>query len=488
MPVTTNSQVTGAGVYGADADAVKALVSGGGSSSTPIVLANNKFIVLGDSRTAASTDPATAYSPQRTTGSGYLGPLQRALEWRAELVGNYGINTDTIQGLITRETAQGIATGSSPTWRAEFMTTWTPATCAAVVVLIGVNNTTETIGTFGPRYDQLFGDLINAGFVVFICNELPNTNSSGQGAANFARRQYLDNWPSSSPNLSSTQKATYAAKRVIINTYDAMWAGAAVGSGYDFKSGLLIPGAGSNTLHPALAGNQVLGAAIAAGMAPYYSNFVGLYAPDSAGQSGWLQAYDMAGTTGTPGTGFTGSLADSWTSAISSAATSAGFTASLSKSTHPVTGQTEQVIALAGTGNVAGAIWNVSLNRLSGTNVGSVVDGQRVRPVMRIRIDPGHTGLMGIGCSLQVSGTGITSIINYMGYQASSGFWADTMGGFKKDGVDDLFTCAPITLPTGWNSATSRNFSTSPTCWFDGTGTVPVSATIRVSQVGVNAA
>lgn len=448
-------------------------------------LANNKFLLLGDSRTAASTDPATSYSLQRTVGTGYVGALQRALGWKGECVGNYGINTDTIQGLNTRRNAQGIATGSSPTWRAEYLTTFTPAQAASVVVLIGVNNGSETVGTFGPRYDTLFGNIIDAGFVCFICNELPNTNASGQGAANYARRQYIDSWPDSSSGLTAGQKNTYRAMRVILNTYDPMWAGAGVGSGYDFKTGYIVAGSGPNVLHPSLAGNLALATAIAGGMAPAFTNFTAPTPPTSADQSGYLQAYDMAGTGGTPGAGTSGSLATSWSSAISAAATSAGFTCVLSKGTHPTTGRVEQLMTVSGTGNTAGAIWNASVSRLSSTNVSGVVDGDRMRMLYRLRLVAGSTGLFGLGASCQFAGTGVTSTTNIQGYEATSGFWADSLGTFPTAAIDDVVMTPPFTMPVGWNSATSRSFTAQPIAYFDGTGNIPVSFTIGISDVGV---
>ena len=453
------------------------------------VLPNNGFIVVGDSRTASSTDPATAYAMQRTTGSGYLGNLQRALGWKGECVGNFGINTEKIQGCITREHAQGIATGADPTWRAKYLDNISPSTAAAIIVLIGVNGgsvgQTDNMATCGPLYDTLFGDIITAGFIAIICNELPNTNSSGSGAANFARRQYLDNWPDSSSGLTGAQKNTYRSKRILVNTYDPMWAGAGVGSGYDFRTGYIIAGAGSNVLHPGIVGNLALGNAIAAVLSAVYGGFTSPTPPTSAGQAGYLQAYDMAGTGGTPGAGTSGSVATSWTSAISAAATSAGFTCALSKGTHPVTGRAEQLMTINGTGNVGGAIWNASIARTSGTGVGSLSDGDRFRMLCRLRLVAGSTGVMGIGGSHQITGVGITAVTNYQGYEGSSGFWADTLGAFPTDAIDDVFMTPPITAPTGWNSATSRSFTSTPLIWFDGTGTIPVSCTLGISDVGL---
>lgn len=518
------------------------------------VLANQFLIIVGDSRTAGSTDPATAYSMNKTTGYGYARHLQSALGWKGRIIANMGINANKIQDCINREHAAGGASGSNPTFRAKYLDNFTPSQAAAILYLIGVNGGnvggSDTTATCGPLYDTLFGDAINAGFVVFICNELPNNNFSGNGLANFNRRLYLDNWPDSSTTLTQLQKDTYRPMRVLLNVYDAMWAGAGVGSGYDFKTGYLIPGSNANYLHPGLIGDKALGYAQASILLPMYSGFPVQALPTVAGQGGFIFAGDLAGTSGSNGAGTSGgNVATGWTANISAAATAAGFTCTTSKSTHPVTGAIEQVLTVSGTGagaasftaTIAGTVmtvtavasgtlavgqtltgagllsttisslgtgtggvgtYNIALFQTVGSpisilaadvwscnlsravTVGSTTDGTVVNMGERIRVDAGHTGIVGIGGRFAYSGNGGALNGNTLqGYDANF-LWGESCGTYDNAAIDEIVMHPPITCPVGWGAASSRTFTQEPTIYFDANG-VAVSFTVRISQPGI---
>lgn len=227
---------------------------------------NYNYIIVGDSRTASSSDTAALSSAVQNSSGGWLGWLNAYIGTAGVCVGNFGVNTDTIQGTATRQTAQGIATGVSPTWRAEY-DTQSPAKDAAIAIfLIGVNNTSETVGTFGPRYDALFSAELDAGRqCIIICNEVPNNNVSGWGANNLSRRDYLDTWPDSSSSLTALQKATYKAKRVIVNSYDALADTPRSIYGQGGSASVSSPiYTSANLLHPNARGNRILGETIGA--------------------------------------------------------------------------------------------------------------------------------------------------------------------------------------------------------------------------------
>lgn len=230
-----------------------------------ITLPNNNVIVLGDSRTSFHGEDANLNEPRRVTARGYGTWMLAAMGYRAKLVGNFGINTDTINGLYTRRSAKGIATGSSPTWRAEYLTQAPGSTAGVAIVLIGVNDTTSPIGTTGPLYDSLFMALIDAGKVVVILNENPNSDQSGQGATNYTRRQYLDTWPNSSSGMSAGQKTTYGASVIRVNVYDVL---AASDGSYYPRSGYYPAG---DLLHIGPVGARALGEALAAVLGPIFA-------------------------------------------------------------------------------------------------------------------------------------------------------------------------------------------------------------------------
>ncbi len=228
------------------------------SGTVPLV-SGNRLIVLGDSRTHNSSEDSTKATVQRATARGYPSWMQAASDYNFKLVGNYGINTDTIDGLITRLTGAGISGGTAPSDpRRGWVNVYDPGLTANVaVVLIGVNNTSESIAVSGPKYDQLFKALVDSGKVVVICNEIPNSDQFGQGAANVARRNYLASWPNSSTTMTDEQKAQYGAAVMKVDTYSAL---ALSPDSYMPKAGYYPAG---DLLHPGTIGNRVLGEAIA---------------------------------------------------------------------------------------------------------------------------------------------------------------------------------------------------------------------------------
>lgn len=229
-----------------------------GAQYLPLV-SNNRMIVIGDSRTHNTTENSNTATAQRVTARSYPAWAQAASGSCFKLVGNYGINTDTIQGCFTRLTDAGISGGTAPSDpRRGWINVYDPgATAGLAVVLVGVNNTNESMSTAGPKYDQLLGGLIDAGKVVVVCNELPNSDQFGQGVFNIARRNYLNTWPQSSTGLTALQKAAYAAKTVIVDTYSPV---AASPDSYFPKAGYYPSG---DLLHPGIVGNRVVGETLA---------------------------------------------------------------------------------------------------------------------------------------------------------------------------------------------------------------------------------
>jgi hypothetical protein len=223
------------------------------------VITNNKYIIVSDSRGANNSETASLYSVRQNASRGFLGWLAVAIGNAGECVGNFGINTDTIQGAATRRTAQGIATGSSPTWRAEYAVNEPAKSAATAIFLIGVNNTTETVDVFGPRIDALFSAEFDGGRqFILACNDLPNNDGGTSGIQNLARRDYYDRWPDSSPALTSAQKASYRRKYRVANTWDSVAA-----SPRSTSSAAGLYGSG-DPLHPDGPGNRLIGPVIGA--------------------------------------------------------------------------------------------------------------------------------------------------------------------------------------------------------------------------------
>jgi roadblock/LC7 domain-containing protein len=267
----------------------------GGGSNLP-ALANNHANVTGDSRTAFNSDTASLNSTNQSSARGYIGWMLAALDYAAVVDGNFGVNTDTILGLNTRRTAQGIATGVDPTWRAKFEVNSPYKDAAAEIVLIGVNLGNFGIGTWASQYDSYFTARIDAGVVLLICNEIPSNDSNG--LANLARRNYLDTWPYSSTTLTASQKAFYASKRIIINTWDALADVPGGQYGKGGSAGNLSPLYGDD-LHPNNRGMRILGETIAVAYNRLLarSGFTARNALPAVGSSGPLQGIFGAAST-----------------------------------------------------------------------------------------------------------------------------------------------------------------------------------------------
>ncbi len=239
----------------------------GGSFSRPWIsggeviptVAGRSIIVFGDSRTANATENSTTAAAQRVTARSYIAWALAASGYSFKLTGNYGINTDTIDGCVTRLTGAGISGGTAPgDPRRGWVNVYDPGNSANVaVVLVGVNNTNESMVTAAQKYDALFMGLIDDGKVVVICNELPNSDQFGQGPFNIARRDYLAGWPATSSGMTAQQKATYAAAVVKVDTYTAA---ALTPNSYFPKAGYYPAG---DLLHPGTVGNRAIGEAIA---------------------------------------------------------------------------------------------------------------------------------------------------------------------------------------------------------------------------------
>jgi hypothetical protein len=425
---------------------VKRLGALAGYTSWPIPR-NNKWIHFGDSRVSIDTENGSTEATPRTTAYGSAAWCQHTSNYRGRYVGNYGVNANTLDQMITRLT--NVET------RGQVL-----SNDAGVCVFTGgVNNTNESISTVGPKYDTIIKTLVDSGFVVLWENELPNTDQSTQGAANLGRRDYIDN----------AYYPGYMDRIIKVPTYDAL---AAAPRSYFFREGLRTP---PDLLHPNLAGNRIRGqlrgaildqlyAAAGYGPRAKLASKVGTGAPMFVGTGGSLG-----------GAGASGVMSDGWSPDVPPT----GLTVVYSKATDP-DGYDQQVVTVTGTAGALGTTqqWNLANYGLGGAWAKS---GDTVQHVCRVIVDSGNVGLCGLGVGQYVNNNDQAIFQNgvafggtvYNSYSLDGGAW----GGAPFDGV---VMSQPNTLdPTFTASATK---SIGPLIYMSVLGGTAVNATIRFSR------
>ena len=279
---------------------------------------NNQWIAVGDSRTSRGTETTSIVETNRMTAAGYQAWAQHGSNYRGKCIGNYGVNAQNLTDIQRRLTA--VET------RGQILA----STASVVVFLAGVNDTNSAITTTGPLYDSIINQLVAAGKIVLVLNEIPNSDQGpGQGVFNRGRRDYLNAAP---------YDADFVTK---LDSYTLM----AVSANSDlFKTGYItLP----DLLHPNLNGNRVLGLS---GIGPLLETlFINAGFPvrnvlsTGAGDVNFAANMPFTGTTGGVGAGVTGLIADAW----NSDATLPGMTVAASITTDP-SGKAQQTLTIAG--------------------------------------------------------------------------------------------------------------------------------------------
>jgi hypothetical protein len=532
VPITAETNpITGkvTGLVGPDGSAIS-LTSSAIAQIYPIPT-NNQWALIGDSRSANSTEDSNTFMPNRLTAYGLAAWIQHFSNYRGRFVGNFGINGNTLAQVQSRLNPAASAVGTGAITMSGGVATFTDTThtsgafavgqqlfgtgvapgtyitalqtgtgsnaggtytvlppqnvastaisaypqranilgsaASVFVMLIGVNNGTNPVTTDGPVYQSVINALVAAGKIVVVLNEFPNSDQSGNGAVHYNRRRFLD----------GAAYLPYSSKVIKFNSYDVM---AASPTSYQFKTGYLAAG---DFLHPNLQANRDLGQRVGAVLDAIFQ--MGNFAPRNnlptyAGDTGFGIAAMMTGTTGTLGTA-TGQLATGW----SMSSIPAGYTVTCSKGTDP-DGYEQQVISISGTAGSVGTVQSVGINNysLGGAFASS---GDVVSAVSRIIVDAGSVGFVGPTAILnaqdstnnvtqnatQLSGTVYNSV-------AMDGAWAGTA-------FDGQVMTQPITLPSGanadWTGAASKSLQ--PNFQFCFLGGIAVQATIRISRVGI---
>jgi hypothetical protein len=187
---------------------------------------------------------------------------------------------------------------------------------------------------------------------------------------------------------------------------------------------------------------------------------------------------------GTGGTATFGPVATGWTLT----GPAAGLTLTASKGTDP-DGYDAQVLAV--TGSVAtGAVQTATLQSTEPSGaINALTAGQRVRLHGRIRVDAGHTGLLGVRSSVCLQGTNIDTASSGFAlrrYGAFNGTWVNNVHDFEMNGEaeDYMFMSQDLLVPANWAAATGKSGFIEIQVQMQGNG-FPVSATVRLSRLGV---
>lgn len=404
-----------------------------------------KLAVFGDSRTSSNEEQSGSSLADRQPATSYAYWLCAALGYAVDLVGVYGVNTDTIEGLNTRLTAAGIAkqtNGSStplidtipPSRGFAANGTYSPAVTGTApangpikiaVVLIGVNNTTEVIATVGPKYQTLLDALDAQGWVIVLCNEIPSNRNDGGQQPHLDRRAWLD---------AAVLTSTNAMLKV--NTWDALKHPSSVNMCAGGLYSSHMDGAYDGQLHPNTAGNKILGETIAAAM-QLMMTAAGYPARGAAATTATslLQYAAMTGTAGTVTAGtnlngsgatlITGAMPDGWTVDVSGLVTTlntgglqdgtnGNLTIALSQYTD---GAGYGHLVVTGTGRVGTSTAGISTLTVSRavfksaaalTNVENglgVVDGDVLYGTAELSVPAGSVGFLGAAVLGQASST-----------------------------------------------------------------------------------
>jgi len=494
---------------------------------------NNQWAIIGDSRTASSTENSNTYSADRLTAYGYANWAQHASNYRGKFVGNFGINSQTLSQIQSRISPAATATS----------TAGTITTTAGVATF---TDTTHGTGSFAVG-QQLFGtDVLQGTYITalgtgtganaggtYIVNPAQNVTSTaisgyGQranvlgstasvfvllGGVNDGTNPVATDGPvyqqiiaalvaagkivivmnelpnSNSSNLGSYNLARrtfldvaaytpYSGSVIKFNSYDLM---AQSPTSYLFKAGYINV---ADALHPNFTGNRALGIGIGAILDGIFAaggyparNGLPAYVADTA----FAGVNMFSGTSGTKGTGATGSLATGWTGP----SVPAGYAIDYSKDVDS-DGFDQQVITITGTAGTVGAIVSVTLNNFN--FAGTIgVSGDVVQHVARCIVDAGNTGLVGLGVVISASDTTNNVVQNAASFSGSlfnSSLMDDGWMGIAFDGN---ILSQPVTLRSGgtidWTTSVTKSIQPSFALAF--LGGSPVNVTVRLSRCGI---
>lgn len=476
----------------------------GGTLPSP---ANAQLIGVGDSRTSTNSENSSEV-PFRTAGStGFIAWALAYCGHRFDYVGNYGVGGDKLANIQTRL--------NGGTTRGNILTAGPGLAARVCVFLGGVNNVNDAASVTSPLYDDILTRIIDAGYIVIICNELPNSDQSGSGAIHYARRQYLDGWPNTSTTLTAGQKTTYAAKRIIVNTYDAIVDPLVP---YYPRAGMFIDG-----LHMTGKGCRVVGQLIGqvleqlgrqygiarrsylpATAADYILSRAGMTGSttitatnsESAGAGGAnMDGQGGACITGVVPTGWTATRGSTLRTLLNAAQPVSGSQLSVvvSKITDP-DGYEGVRFRITGQVGTTGAVYSVGLNNIQtfsqstiGATNGSqgIADGDKLYAICRLRIpDGGAVGLLGFGPDFNCSSTAYPNANGtYGAMSGNTSAYAQRFDGMPA--TDVVVMSQPFTVPAGFAAAVevSKQIQCSWNISFSG-GT-PIDITVEVSRLGV---
>lgn len=466
--VTTTATVTVTNPGGSASDRFAVEVV---AAPTVTPAANNILVINGDSRTASGMTTLRAHGSTAETNPLENAGVSFAAGWQAHALaalshrvlipkgGNFAIGAETttqIAARAERDAAQAAGFGAK-----------------VCVFLGGVNDTTLTSAQSIANYITIFNAWTAQGLRLVVCNEAPRDNLAG---ANLIAHQERRAW------LEDPQRAVDWPGYVSVNSWDALadpadptkWA----------------PGLSYDGLHPTYAGSRILGETIAAALAPLYPDPVfpsRLDLPTSA--EGCLNtAPMMTGATGTiqatPAAVITGDVATGWI--LSAERVQDGLSIAAGKGTDP-DGYDEQIITLSGAASVSAACGARFANAMTAA-VSALSPGGVIRLHGRLRIDAGHTGLLGVRMGGFIQGTGLDTpadAFKLRHFAAFAGLW-NASGTNVMDGsaVDLEIMSQDLVIPANWAAATGRQGFAQVNILCMG-GNLPVSATVRLSRLGV---
>jgi hypothetical protein len=294
---------------------------------TALTPLNNQYAVLGDLRTSIGTTDSSSVYPSNLTAGGWLSWLQHGSNYRGKLIGNYGVNgaglADIQRRLTSVETRGQILSSPAGTF----------------VILAGLDDNTTPIATDGPILDDIINRIVNAGKMILLLNELPNSDRGpGQGVFQRGRRDYIN---------AAAYSATFVSK---FDSYTLMAVAPSAASD-TFKAGYITAG---QTILPNIVGSRALGLAAGAALETLMING-GFPARNTTLSTGaadpnFIRSPDMSGTGGSNSgaANASGAVANAWTADPPPA----GITVVYSKTTDS-NGYPQQTIVISGTTTAA---------------------------------------------------------------------------------------------------------------------------------------
>jgi chitinase len=478
----------------------------GAASATYPVPSNNKYVLIGDSRFANATQNSNTTGTLRLSADGPAPYIETASENRGYFAGNYAINGLTIQNTIDR---LAVVDGTRDNLLAA-----TPGSSAGIaIVLIGCNDTTSPISVTGPKYTSLCQQLVDAGKVVILCNELPTNRTDTALQPQLDRRAYLD---------ALTLTGANAGKLVKLNTFDLVLKPgttniSAIGT-YLLNNGATPPGP---ALHPGPVGIRIVGEAIGTLLKNILANVGTTYPKRNAALTLASQSVVpdsmMAGTAGTSNFGtnkngqnatcFSGSIATNWnldrgdrlTTLLETNAQGGADTLQVvaSKGVDPG-GFTTQIFHV--TGNLGSGrayqdhyielnhnTYVTAANFASG-NVGAgmngiaSVDGDSFRAIAHVRVNADAKGLLGAGVELVIASTTYPQA----GLATLSGSTTDSIANqIGSNAYDGVVMSPPRTIPAGFCSTVETKTVSIALHISIAADATPIDFTVTVSQFGI---